>query len=149
MVAGCMRVVPPAPQPPPAPRPLPPPPAPAPAPVAADWRDWPLSAGTWSYQRNSAGSVARFGLPGAPPELSLRCSGGSMTLERKGANGPLTVRTTSLTRALPAASLASTDGLLDAMSYSRGRFVVETAGLPPLVVPAWSEVPRVVEDCRG
>jgi hypothetical protein len=38
--------------------------------------------------------------------------------------------------------------VLDAMAYSRGRFVVEVAGLTPSYLPAWPEVARVVEDCR-
>ncbi len=47
------------------------------------------------------------------------------------------------------ASLPANDPLLDAIGFSRGRFVVEQAGTPPLVLPAWAEVERVVEDCRG
>jgi hypothetical protein len=34
------------------------------------------------------------------------------------------------------------------MAFSRGRFAIETAGLPTLYVPSWPEVSRVVEDCR-
>jgi len=47
-----------------------------------------------------------------------------------------------------AVSLAARDPLLDAMAFSRGRFAVETAGLPTLYVPSWTEVSRVIEDCR-
>ncbi|WP_343520792.1 hypothetical protein [Sphingomonas sp.] len=47
------------------------------------------------------------------------------------------------------ATLPANDQLVDAMGYSRGRFIVETPGMAPLVVPAWAEVLRVVEDCRG
>ena len=69
----------------------------------------------------------------------------------------MTVRTSSTARSLSAgagtdgasASLPASDPLVDAMGYSRGRFIVETAPLPPLVVPAWAEVLRVAEDCRG
>ncbi|WP_253190412.1 hypothetical protein [Sphingomonas sp. LM7] len=66
----------------------------------------------------------------------------------------MTIRTTSTARTLPTtgpqeAALPATDTLLDAIGYSRGRFIVESAGTPPLVIPAWSEVQRVVEDCRG
>ena len=42
----------------------------------------------------------------------------------------------------------SNDELLDAMAFSRGRFVIEQAGAPTLVVPAYPEVGRVIEDCR-
>lgn len=76
------------------------------------------------------------------------------------ATGPLTVRTSSVTRAVSvqstggapayvAAELPVRDGLLDAMAFSRGRFVIEQAGAPPLVVPAYAEIGRVTEDCRG
>jgi hypothetical protein len=44
--------------------------------------------------------------------------------------------------------LGAQDSLLDAMGYSRGRFIVEQAGLPTLVIPAWPEIERVIEDCR-
>jgi hypothetical protein len=33
--------------------------------------------------------------------------------------------------------------------FSRGRFAVETDGLPTLVLQTWPEPARVVEDCRG
>jgi hypothetical protein len=46
-------------------------------------------------------------------------------------------------------SLSPRDALLDAMAFSRGRFIVEQPGQPSLVVPAWAEFGRVVEDCRG
>jgi hypothetical protein len=102
-----------------------------------------------------------FGLPGQAPELTLRCDRprGRILLSRHGqASVPgLTVRTTSLARTLavtptttgPGAELGARDTLIDAMGYSRGRFVVEGGGAPILVVPAWAEILRVAEDCRG
>jgi hypothetical protein len=44
---------------------------------------------------------------------------------------------------------AANDAVLDQIAYSRGRFAVEVQGLAPLIVPAWGEVGRVVEDCRA
>jgi len=44
--------------------------------------------------------------------------------------------------------LTARDPLLDAMAFSRGRFAVEVAGQPSLYVPSWTEVSRVIEDCR-
>jgi hypothetical protein len=52
-------------------------------------------------------------------------------------------RTEGLAVALPVG-----DPLLDAMAFSRGRFMVEARGWMPLYLPAWPEVARVVEDCR-
>ena len=139
-----------------------PPPTPAPAAVAADWRDRPVTPGTWSYRQDARGSLALFGVAGADALLTLRCDRAArlIYLSRAGvAATPLTLRTTSLTRAVSvqptggtppyvAAALAPGDPLLDAMGFSRGRFVVEQAGAPTLAVPAWAEVERVTEDCR-
>jgi hypothetical protein len=72
---------------------------------------------------------------------------------------PMTIRTSTLLRTLPGAPTGGTppyiavaltprDGLLDAIGFSRGRFVIEQAGYPTLVVPAWAEIERVTEDCR-
>jgi hypothetical protein len=47
-----------------------------------------------------------------------------------------------------AVAVPAGDPLLDAMVFSRGRFMVEARGWMPLYLPAWPEVARVVEDCR-
>ncbi|WP_242096071.1 hypothetical protein [Sphingomonas sp. CROZ-RG-20F-R02-07] len=156
-----------APAPRPAPEPVRRPPvvtaAPAPVPLAADWRDWPVTPGTWSYTRDDRGSLALFGTPGADALLTLRCDlpARQIFLSRAGGSpAALTIRTSSVTRALPtrptggtppyvAVALAPRDPLLDAMGFSRGRFAIEQPGAPTLVVPAWAEIERVTEDCRG
>ena len=46
------------------------------------------------------------------------------------------------------AELFALDPLLDAIAFSRGRFAVTMAGGSPLVVPAWPEAARTIEDCR-
>ena len=93
----------------------------------------------------------------------LRCDAGDrrIYLSRSGsAPAPLTVRTTSTTRAVAvqptggdssyvAVALAPNDPLLDAMAFSRGKLVFEQAGAARLVLPAWAEIGRVVEDCRA
>lgn len=152
-------VAPPSASPAPVPRPAPPPVVA----TASDWRDWPLTPGTWIYRREAGGSIAIFGLPGGDPRMTLRCDPGSRRLVLSVAastSAPLTVRTTSVTRqvavqpaggnpARVAAALAADDSLLDAMGFSRGHFVIEQAGAATLVVPAWAEIERVTEDCRG
>jgi hypothetical protein len=103
-------------------------------------------------------SVARF----AGGTLVLRCDPASatITLERAGeAPGPepMTVTTTSGTRTLSASPRAGSlavavparDPVIDAMIFSRGRFVIDTPGLAPLYVPSWPEMGRVAEDCRS
>lgn len=147
---------------PPRPGPVRQAPLPAPAPIASDWRDWPLTPGTWTYRRDQRGGIARFGTSGAPPRLTLRCDRAArqIIVSHAGTSlAPLTIRTTSSTRAIAVepsgdsalviAALPANDPLLDAMGFSRGRFVVEHAGAPPLVIPAWAEIERVTEDCRG
>lgn len=149
-----------------APAPPPPPPAPvtapAPAPLADDWRDWPLTPGTWRYAPDSRGTRAMFGA-GGDALVVLRCDRAErrMYLSRTGtAVTPFTVRTSSVSRAVAvqptggsqpyvAGALATNDPLLDAMAFSRGRFVIQQQGAPTLVIPAYAEVGRVIEDCRG
>lgn len=160
-IAGCVgQPTPPRPTPRPVetPRPAPPPPVAQ----AADWRDWAVTPGDWVYRVDGRGSIALFGTPGADALLTLRCDRQTnmVYLSRSGEiTAPLTLRTSSLARALSvqptgatppyvAAALTPRDALLDAMAFSRGRFLVEQPGAPTLVVPAWAEVARVTEDCR-
>lgn len=144
--------------------PPPPPPAAMPSPAAAaDWRDWPMTPGTWVYRRDPRGSIALFGPADRDALVTLRCDAASkqIYLSRSGTVAtPLTVRTTSTARTLQiqptggtppyaAVALAPRDPLLDAIAFSRGRFTLEQQGVAPLVVPPWAEVGRVTEDCRG
>lgn len=146
------------------PKPLPPASMPAPESALVDWRDLPLTQGNWVYRPGAPGSTAFFGAPGQNAELMLHCDRAAhrVILSRKGAatkSRSLVVRTSSMVRTLatqpsgasPAymtTALAPLDDVLDAMAFSRGRFVLEQAGLPNLVVPAWAEIGRVAEDCR-
>ena len=160
-VSGCVSA-------PKAPRPAPGPiamPRPAPTPVlpvpqGADWRDWAVTPGDCAYRAEGRGSVASFGAPGTAALLTLRCDrgAGAVYLLRSGAVAtPLTLRTSSLARTVTVqpsgasvvVALTARDPLLDALAFSRGRFIVEQQGAPTLVVPAWAEVGRVIEDCRG
>lgn len=164
LVAGCVpapSTPPPAPAPKPIPTPVPTAPRPVPTP-SADWRDWPLTPGDWHYRAEPGGGGATFGEVGRVPVVSLRCdlARRQVTLARTGAIATtLTLRTTSSVRALPATPdtrasgmialiFAANDSFLDAIGYSRGRFVLEGAGVSTLVIPAWPEILRVVEDCR-
>ncbi|MDP3674751.1 MAG: hypothetical protein Q8R44_06615 [Novosphingobium sp.] len=154
------------------PLPAPPPPAAAPRPVAtatpapppADWRDAPVSPGTWRYEVAEGSSAARFGLVAGAPLATLTCdrAASQVALRRAGAAPspvPLTITTSTATRAFTATPeagpipqlvlvLAARDPVLDAMAFSRGRFVIEVAGLPTLYLPARPEVGRLIEDCR-
>lgn len=165
LLAGCVAPSQPEPRPAPpvvlsAPRATPTPPPPPP-PASADWRDWPLTPGGWSWRAEAQGGAAFFGVTGQAPELTLRCDRARrrIAVSRRGqpAASTLTIRTSSVARTLSGtaatngltAELAARDALIDAMGYSRGRFVVQGEGMPDLVVPAWAEILRVAEDCRG
>ena len=146
------RTPPPAPQPAPAPAPSPAP-APLPPPPAAVWEDAPLSPGDWSYQGTGSALASYANL------FSVRCEPGRQIrlVYHGGSGNALIVRTSFGERSLavtnaqagPAATLPASDALLDEMAFSRGRFAVEMPGAPRLILPAWPELARVVEDCRG
>jgi hypothetical protein len=128
------------------------PPAVTPPPPVLDWADMPLSPGEWRFEEMPAAAVARF--EGANGGFALRCDLATrrLSLTRDGSNGgAMTIRTSAGLRAFPApaADLAASDSFLDAIMFSRGRFTVEVAGLPILVIPTWPEPARVVEDCRS
>lgn len=160
LVAGCseQRVVPPH-------RPAPSPvvaPVPVPAPPQTDWRRAPATPGNWVWSNEAGRSTARF----AGGLVVLRCDRASSSVilsraARSSAPDPaaITIRTSALTKSLAAAAdrgppaslsvrIPASDPLLDAMALSRGRFALETGGEPALYVPSWTEVSRVVEDCR-
>ena len=155
LLSSCVpRPAPPPPVPPPVqPAPeLPPPPSPA-----VGWEDAPLTPGDWSLDMAAGRPSAVYA--GAAPLFVVRCEPGRrIALVRGGGRGgALTIRTTYGARALPAAVgpeglaaiVAASDPLLDGIAFSRGRFAVEAEGQAPLILPAWPEPARVVEDCRG
>ena len=150
LLAGCASKPAPAPAPRAAPVPPPvvgPPPIQIAPPPSSDWRDFDLSPGIWFHDSASA----RF-LTGDGAAFALRCDPVSrgILLEREGATGEMTIRTTAAERRFAdvRSPLAANDPFLDAIVFSRGRFVVETAGRT-LVIPAWPEPARAIEDCRG
>src|SRR3954447_3963128 len=119
-------------------------------------------AGSWVYAQTQNGSEASFVNASAMPQLTIRCTRATRRItiaKPASAAAPLlTVWTSAQTRALPAsfnpatqrlsADVMAYDPLLDAITFSRGRLGVSVSGAAPLVVPAWAEVARVIEDCR-
>ena len=110
-------------------------------------RTVPLSSGQWSYSASATGSEARFGAM-----FSIRCdrSVRLVTLRRTDvAASALTIGTDLSLRTLPADGvMATTDRVLDAIAFSRGRFIVDGGG-SRLVLPASPEAARSIEDCRN
>ena len=163
-VGPAQRAPAPAPTPAPRPAPAPPPIAPAtPAPVATEWHNRPTTPGTWTYRTEPTGSVASFGPGATAPHLAVRCDRATsrIAVVRMGTGqGAMTLRTSYGAVLWPTTSVAApqsqvqavraaSDVTLDQIAYSRGKFAVEVQGLAPLILPAWAEVARVIEDCRG
>jgi hypothetical protein len=163
LLASCV-----APPPPPAQRaaPVPPPVAAQPAlmpRLSADWNDWPFSVGDWVYRRDDRGSIALFGPAGQNAVVSLRCDLQNRRIyvsrEATAPGQRIVIRTSSSTKEFAAKPTGGTpaylateimpmDAILDAMAFSRGRILLETDGHSPIILPAWAEIARVVEDCR-
>ncbi|WAT17913.1 hypothetical protein OZN62_13505 [Aurantiacibacter sp. MUD11] len=164
----------PSPTPAPTPTPIPPPvaePDDAPlqvvTPTYDNWMDAPRTPGDWSYVAEPAETLAVFGTSRTPEgvELLIVCNLDTrrVAIGRKGTaigQVEMLVRTETANRTLTAspvqsrapllvAELAASDPLLDAIAFSKGRFALDVAGVEPIYVPAWPEITRVVEDCRG
>lgn len=145
--------------------PVPKPVRPAPLPPVADWRDIMPPPGTWRWGMVQGRSNAQYVAASGGVLASLTCdrAGGQVLLARPGtADGPVAMGVTTTSggnrplQSTPAvggagwiaASIPARDRLLDAMAFSRGRFLLDVAGLSPLALPSWPEVSRVIEDCR-
>jgi len=106
-----------------------------------------LAPGQWSYVATATGSEARYG-----GYLAIRCDRATrtVTILRPGvAPAALAVVTDSMTRNLPVGGrLLANDTLLDAIAFSRGRFIVSGGGVT-LAIPNWPEAARSIEDCRS
>jgi len=130
---------------------------------AVDFSSAQVAPGSWSYQPVAGGSAARFVDSSGTARLVLECTRATrrVTISRTSAvpAASIFVWTSSASRSLPArfepnamrvtAELAAFDGLLDAIAFSRGRVGVTMAGLESIVVPAWPEAARTIEDCRN
>jgi hypothetical protein len=161
-LAGCSS------PPPPPPSPMAPPPEPvlvAPPPAArptGEWTDWPLAAGDWIYRQDERGSIALFGPANTDAIVTLRCDKARQRIflaRAASGAGRIIIRSSSTMKefagqqtggATPyiATEIMPRDAILDAMIFSRGRIAIDVAGQMPLAIPSWSEIGRVVEDCR-
>jgi len=129
---------------------------------ATDWRTGPLAPGSWVYRALADGSEAMFTDGRVTPRLVVKCSRPARAVILSVASpvtaSAMTVATAETQRSLPArfdaqtsqiiAQIAGTDPVLDALAFSRGRFAVMVPGSATLIVPAWPEVARSIEDCR-
>jgi hypothetical protein len=113
-----------------------------------DGKALPLASGQWSHAVTSTGSEARYGA-----HISMLCDKPTrtVTIGRPGMPAAaLTIATDTATRSLPPnGRLSAYDPLLDAIAFSRGRFLVSGGAEPVLAVPSWPEAARAIEDCRN
>ncbi len=136
--------------------------------LKGDWNDWPFTPGIWTYRRDGRTSVAQFGAPGRNATINFRCDAQNrrVTLSREASSretsapgARMDIRTSSMTKTVAAtpsdahpfylgADIATTDPILDAMAFSRGRVLVDMEGQQPVILPTWAEIGRIVEDCR-
>jgi hypothetical protein len=127
------------------------------------WIDWPITPGFWVYRQDDRGSIALFGAANADAVVTLRCDRGrqKLYLARAGnaSAATMTVRSSLTLKAMAAVptggnppylatEIAPNDRILDAISATRGRIAIEIPGTPSIAIPIWSEVPRVIQDCR-
>jgi hypothetical protein len=141
-------------------------PQPGPQPViqpTGHWTDWPLAQGSWVYRRDDRGSIALYGVTGSDALVTLRCdkgrgrvylsraalAGDTMTVRTSATSKTVTMQPTGSQPAYVAAEMLPTDPLLDAMAFSRGRIALELPKTINVAIPVWSEIGRVVEDCRS
>ena len=120
-------------------------------------------AGSWSYAATPGGSEAKFASTSGFPQLWMKCTRATRRISiarvASAAAPFVNVWTSSQERSVPSAfnpaagrltiELAAFDPLLDAIASSRGRVGFAVGAQPPLVLPPWPEVSRVIEDCRA
>ncbi len=120
-------------------------------------------AGSWSYAATGDGSETTFSNQAGFIQLWVHCSrvARRITIAKPASSAApfVNVWSSSLTQSVPSSfnpatgrltiDLSSYDPLLDAIASSRGRIGFAVAGQAPLIIPAWAETARVIEDCRA
>ena len=118
--------------------------------------------GSWTYAATADGSEATFANASGQPQLIIRCTRSTRRVAiAKPASGAapfISIWTSAQSKSAPAsfnpatnrltADFAAYDAFLDAIAFSRGRAAFSVGTAPALVVPTWSEISRVIEDCR-
>ncbi|MEM7780516.1 MAG: hypothetical protein AAF697_09020 [Pseudomonadota bacterium] len=132
-------------------------------PVYDNYLDAPQTPGDWAYMLETGEQAAAFVVPPGELAFFMMCEEGEVQLARAASSESLSPRAMSVTtesvtrqlttapmpnRPLIVATLDARDPLLDAMAITKGRFAVELEGETTLYLPAWTEVSRVIEDCR-
>jgi hypothetical protein len=140
---------------------------------SGNWTEWALASGKWVYRKDGQNSAASFGpngraAPNAPAaNVVVQCDlklkrislsrvqqaatptpAAQMRLRASDGLHAWAARAVAGTPPYLAVDLPANDPALDMLAFSRGRFAIEVAGEASLALPLWSEVARVIEDCR-
>lgn len=130
--------------------------------TVADYSTATPLGGNWSYVLTADGSEATFLNASAQPQLTIHCARAtrrvSIAKPASAAAPFIGIWTSSQSKSAPAsfnpatnrltADFGAYDAFLDALVFSRGRAAFSVGAAPPLIVPVWSEISRVIEDCR-
>jgi hypothetical protein len=130
---------------------------------ATDFSYSPVSPGGWNYRAVTGGSEASFVDGTGASRMIVGCGKLTrlVTLSRVIAApaSTMSIWTSSGSRQFASrydqpsgrviAQLGASDPFLDAIVFSRGRFVVSMPGSVPLIMPSGTELAHIVEDCRG
>jgi hypothetical protein len=133
-----------------------------PAQAAVDYTTAVPLGGNWIYAQTADGSETTFTNASAQQQLTVHCTRArrhvSIVKPATTAAPFILIWTSSQARSAPASFDAATnrltadfgayDPFLDAIAFSRGRAAFGVGSGPALVVPVWSEISRVIEDCR-
>ena len=120
-------------------------------------------AGNWTYSATADGSDASFANASGIPQVIIHCARATRRVSiAKAASEAVpfvNVWTSSLTKSVASSfnpatgrlmiDLSASDPLLDALANSRGRLGFTAGSQSALVIPAWAEAARVIEDCRA
>ena len=130
----------------------------------SNWLDAPQTPGDWSYRQDASGSMASFGEDNSGARFALRCFATTreigimragvaqreLVMRIRTETGDRTLTVSPAGNALPMVEtrVVARDPMFDAMAITKGRFAVEVENMPALYIPSWTEVSRVIEDCR-
>lgn len=131
--------------------------------ASPDFTYAPVTPGSWAYAATTLGSEAVFIDGAGARRVVIGCvrttrqvtfsrtsaaPAASISIWTSSASNSLASRYEQPTQQVIAATTAY-DPLLDAIAFSRGRFILSMPGSPALVLPTGSEVDHVIEDCRA
>ncbi len=128
-----------------------------------------MAPGEWGWFAHPSGGIAQFGIAGQTPAALVVCDQAAGVIRIAlpvSTPAPIGIQpatiSTSTSDATVVAEAAVIDGqptlaitlpathpVFDAIAFSRGRWRIAIGAVPPMIVPAWPHVARVIEECRN